>query len=514
MNLFSSIETHAQAYPDHTALVFCETRISYGQFRQAVDALSVGLRNMGVEKGDRIALFMPNCPEMIFSFYAAMKLGLINVSLNTMYQKDELEYILDDCQPALLIAHDRLMPLVETLDPITNNCIRVIQVGDGSMDARKADWDITPFSALIQAHGDDTCRTRRLDNDDEAVIAYTSGTTGFPKGAVHSHGNLLYHLEEMAKHLRIGPGDTILAALPFFQLPSFLIHPGLAVYAGATLVFMEKFTPQPFLDGIEKEAVTFFAGVPTIYQMLFDAAEDRHQALATVRFGICAGAPLSLKLRNAFENRMGLRIVHCYGSTETPLIAAFERPETLPEGVSVGPAAPHVPLRIVSPDGDVQASGEVGEIQIGAEHALKYYWNHPSATAEAIHDGWFSTGDVGRFDEDGNLHVLDRFKDMIIRGGFNVYPAEIERVLLQHPKIREAAVVGIPHERLGQVPKAWVVLEKDARLTVDDIIAFSREKLAAFKTIEAVDFVDETFFPRNAMGKIVKNNIERGTHED
>jgi long-chain acyl-CoA synthetase len=277
---------------------------------------------------------------------------------------------------------------------------------------------------------------------------------------------------------------------------------------------MKKFEPQPFLDRIVAEGVTFFAGVPTIYQMLYDEARDRRDVLRTVRFGICAGAPLSEKLRQNFETRMGLRIVHCYGSSETPLIAAFEPPQETPKGISVGRVAPYMRLRLVNTEGRIASAGETGEIQIGAEDTLKYYWKNPQATHDAIRNGWFSTGDIGRFDNDGNLHIVDRSKDMIIRGGLNIYPAEIERVLIQAAEIREAVVVGVPHKRLGEVPKAYVVLEIDGCMTANDVIALSREKLSAFKVPVEVEIVDADFFPRNAMGKIQKNKLKRGRHEN
>lgn len=510
MNIFSSIETHARQYPDHNAVVYAGKHISYQRFVQNVNALAMGMQGLGLKSGDRIALFMPNRPQLICAFYAAMKLGLVNVSLNTMLQKDELDYILGDCQPHVLIAHHSLIPVVKTLHRAELGQLRVIQVGGETSNLSGS----ISFDALIAGHAGSACETLDLDAGTDAVIAYTSGTTGFPKGAVHSHGAIVYHLDAMARHLRLGPTDTFLAALPFFQLPSFLIHAGMALHVGATLVVMEKFERQAFLDWIKKEHVTFFAGVPTIYQMLFDAAREQEAAFGGVRFGICAGAPLSIKLRTNFERRLRLRIVHCYGSTETPLIAAFERPDEEPQGISVGCVAPHVRLRLVQSDGTPAPMGAPGEIQLGAETSLKYYWNKPAATAELIRDGWFSTGDIGRLDEYGHLHIVDRSKDMIIRGGFNIYPAEIERVLLQAPEIREAVVVGVPHARLGEVPKAYVVVVKGACITEADVIALSREKLAAFKALEAVEFVDQDFFPRSAMGKILKNKIKRGKNEN
>ena len=504
MNLFQPIEKHSKQHPEKTAVIFGNRRITYAELVHGVDKAAQLFSGMGLKKGDRVALLMRNSPEMLFCFYAAIKLGLINISLNIMLQKDELDYILGDCVPKILVAHPAFLPRVKTLAGVETGRIGLVGVeAIGNADS----FELIPPADWTVAHGDQFCATADLDAATEAVIGYTSGTTGFPKGAVHSHGNIRYHLDAIAEHLRLGPADTFLAVLPFFQLPAFLIHPGLALHVGATLVIMEKFESQAFLDWIDKEDVTFFAGVPTIYQMLYDAAQDRRQLLEKVRFGICAGAPLSMKLRQNFESRMGLRIVHCYGSSETPLIAAFEHPEKKAKDVSVGTVAPHMRLRLIGAEGVVAAAGEPGEIQLGAENTLKYYWNNPEATDDAIRDGWFCTGDIGRFDKNDHLHIIDRAKDMIIRGGLNIYPAEIERMLLKVPEIREAVVVGMPDERLGEVPKAYVVIEKNAHLTAADIVALSREKLAAFKVPAAVEIVGADFFPRNAMGKIQKNAL-------
>ncbi|MFP4534021.1 MAG: class I adenylate-forming enzyme family protein, partial [Desulfobacterales bacterium] len=294
--------------------------------------------------------------------------------------------------------------------------------------------------------------------------------------------------------------------LPFFQLTAFLINAALAFHVGATVVIMEKFNPQLFVELVEKEGVTFFGGVPTIFQMLYDETRDASR-LSSFRFAICAGAPLSPRLRTDFENHLGLRIIHCYGSTETPLIAAYERPDHPPRSVSVGHTAPHVKVRLVKSDGHPAGVDEPGEIQISAENALKRYWNNPEATREAIHDGWFATGDIGKFDQEGHLYIVDRAKDMIIRGGFNIYPAEIERVLLTDPRIKEAAVIGEYHERLGEIPKAYVVPENGAQIAETDVISLTREKLAKFKVLEKVEFVSADFFPRNAFGKILKEKL-------
>jgi long-chain acyl-CoA synthetase len=505
MNLFDPIERFSKNHPEKTAIVFSGMRVSYGDFYRNVNRLSAGLKQLGLKRGDRIALLMNNCPEMMYAFYAAMKLGAISISLNAMFKKEEADYILNDATPSVLLAQSCFIPLVKQLACVKGKRLHVVVVrnGDAIPDA------FFDFESLLRDQNQKFETALNLGPEDEAVIGYTSGTTGFPKGAVHTHRNILLHLNGMSKSLGLDDNDVFLAALPFFQLTAFLVHAGLAFHVGATLVVMEKFETGPFVDLIQKEKVTFFAAVPTIFQMLYDGCQDGSSDLGSVRFAICAGSPLSIQLRTDFENKMKLRIIHCYGSTETPLIASFERPDQPPKGISVGNISPHVNVRLVKSDGSPAGVDEAGEIQIHADNALKCYWNNPEATREAIKDGWFATGDIGKIDPEGHLHIVDRAKDMIIRGGFNIYPAEIEKVLLSDPRIKDAAVVGEHHKRLGEIPKAYVVPEEGAKLTQEDVISLSREKLANFKVLEKVEFVSPDFFPRNALGKIQKAKLRQ-----
>jgi long-chain acyl-CoA synthetase len=504
MNLFESIERYSEKFPEKTAIVFSGTRVSYGALCRKVGLLSAGLERLGLKKGDRIALLMNNCPEMIYAFYAAMKLGAISVTLNVMFKKQEADYILGDATPSVLVAQSTFMPLIMQLECVRNKLLQVAIIDD----ADSTPDGMADFDGLFNDENRGIPKTLDLGPDDEAVIGYTSGTTGFPKGAVHTHRNILTHLDGMSRALGLNDKDVFLAALPFFQLTAFLVHAGIAFYVGAALVVMEKFEVEEFLRLTREEKATFFAAVPTIFQMIFDGARDRQNDFQSVRFAICAGSPLSMQLRMNFESNIKLRIIHCYGSTETPLIASFERPDRPPKGISVGNISPHVKVRLVKSDGSIAGMDEPGEIHIYAENTLKCYWNNPDATQSAIRDGWFATGDIGKIDQDGHLHIVDRAKDMIIRGGFNIYPAEIEKVLITDPRIREAVVIGEYHHRLGEVPKAYVVPEEGAQLTQEDVISLSREKLAKFKALEKVEFVSADFFPRNALGKIQKVNLK------
>lgn len=504
MNLFWSFWSSARKRPDKTALVSGSKRISYGELLRGIEELSSRMEAMGLRKGDRIGLLMKNSPEYVAAFYAAMKLGLIAVGLNVMFRESELEYILEDCAARAVVVDREFAEVLGRTRP----------VGSGRAGVLAAKEVLWPSGARARMVGCDLALSDRevalrqvVRPEDDAVIAYTSGTTGFPKGAVHTHENILAHLEGVRRHLRFQEEDVFLASLPFFQLVAFLIHPGMALHVGATVVILEKFEPGRFLEAVKAEKASVFAAVPTMYRMLDAALPEAGKDLRSVRMGICAGSPLAAELRESFEQRHSFRIVHCYGMTETALMVACEDPTVPPKGVSVGPVLPHVRVRIVRDDGTVASPQEPGEIEVGAERALRAYWRKPEETAEAIRGGWFATGDVGTFDESGNLHIVDRKKDMIIRGGFNVYPAELERVLLSDPRIAEAAVIGIPHERLGEVPKAFVVLRQAGAATREEILEFCRKHLASFKVPADVEIVGPEYFPRNALGKILKPEL-------
>lgn len=504
MHLYGSLRSSARKNPEKTALVSGSRRISYRELVWAVEDFSSKMEAMGLTRGDRIGLLMKNGLEFVVTFYAAMKLGLIAVGLNVMFRKSELEYILKDCGARVVVAEHGLADVLRETVPAARGDIALLPaeevMKEGDFRGRMATSGRAGFEdRLIEPYPGRP--------EDDAVIAYTSGTTGFPKGAVHTQSNILAHLEGVRRHLGFNEKDVFLASLPFFQLVAFLIHPVMAIYVGGTVVILEKFEPEGFLRAAKTEGVTFFAAVPTIYQMLDAATAETGRALRSVRMGICAGSPLSAELRESFEKRHSFRIVHCYGMTETALIVACEDPGAPPRGVSVGRVLPHVRVRIVREDGTPAGRAESGEIQVGAERALRVYWGKPGETADALREGWFATGDVGRFDELEHLHIVDRKKDMIIRGGFNVYPAELERVLLSDPRIAEAAVVGIPHKRLGEIPIAFVALRHPGTATSEDILDFCREHLASFKVPGEVEIVEPDFFPRNALGKIVKPEL-------
>lgn len=272
---------------------------------------------------------------------------------------------------------------------------------------------------------------------------------------------------------------------------------------------MDKFEAGTFIRSVAENRVTVFSLVPAIMQMLVDACKAEKIAFSSIRAAFTAGGMLSPALRREFENRLGLPIFNGYGSTETGLFVSLSSIDQPAKGTSAGKVLPSVGMRLVREDGSPAGLGESGEIHISGERKFVRYWNNEDATGKAIRDGWYASGDIGCFDEEGHLHIVDRKMDIIIRGGFNIYPAELERVLSQDPRIRQIVVIGAPNHRLGEVPQAYVVLEEGARITEEELLALSREKLANYKVPESVVFVTEDFFPRNALGKVMKKELRK-----
>ena len=355
-----------------------------------------------------------------------------------------------------------------------------------------------PAFATVQTNGDDT-----------AVILYTSGTTGQPKGAELSHTNMVMNARLADNLFDALEHDVHLVTLPLFHSFGQSVQMNGGFYAGATITLMARFDPDVALATMERDNVTFFAGVPTMYWALLNHPGAEKYDLAKIadnlNMSVSGGSAMPVEVMRAFEEKFKVKILEGYGLSETSPIASFNRVDRVSKPGSVGLPVWGVEIRVVDADGNDVAQGELGEIVIRGHNVMKGYYQKPEATAEAFRHGWFHTGDIGNFDEDGYLYIVDRVKDMIIRGGFNVYPREVEEVLMSHPEISLAAVVGIPDERQGEEVKAFVVLREGAATTSEEIIAWSKENMAGYKYPRLVEFRDT--LPMNATGKILKREL-------
>lgn len=341
--------------------------------------------------------------------------------------------------------------------------------------------------------------------DDTAVILYTSGTTGSPKGAELTHRNLATNVATVVETLfRVGPGDVLFGGLPLFHAFGQTCALNAAVFSGATLTLLPRFDPARALEVMRRDGATVFLGVPTMYTALLHAESPDHE-LPRLRLAVSGGSALPPEVLYAVEERFGVSVLEGYGLSETSPVAAFSPPDRPRKPGSIGVPVRGVEMDVVAEDGTPVAPGDIGEIVIRGENVMKGYWNRPEATAEAIREGWFHSGDLARTDEDGYLFIVDRKKDVIIRGGYNVYPREIEEVLYEHPAVLEAAVVGVPHAVHGEEVAAVVALRKGARTTADELRDHVRDRVAPYKYPRIVTFTDA--LPKGSTGKILKRDI-------
>jgi long-chain acyl-CoA synthetase len=447
------------------------------------------LRERGLEPGDRVGLMLPNVPYFAVIYYGILRAGGVVVPMNVLLKGREVNFYLSDPGAKHLFAwHDFAAPAREGAQAAGAEAI-VVAPGE--------------FEALLDGAPSAPEDVPRA-GDDTAVILYTSGTTGTPKGAELTHDNLRTNAATTARTLyEATEADVLLGALPLFHAFGQTCALNTAVSVGACLTLIPRFDPRKALEMIERDKVTIFEGVPTMYHGMLHADADAD--ISSLRLCISGGAAMPVEVMRAFEEKFGAIILEGYGLSETSPVASFNHPHSERKPGSIGTPIAGVEMRAVGDDGEDVPQGEVGEIAIRGENVMKGYWNRPDATADVMRGGWFHTGDMATVDEDGYFFIVDRKKDMIIRGGYNVYPREIEEVLYEHPDVLEAAVIGVPDASLGEEVGAAVVLRPGRDASPEEIRAFVKERVAAYKYPRHIWFADE--LPKNATGKVLKREI-------
>ncbi len=515
-NLAGFLENSAQSYPDRTALVLGDTRLSYPQVDGAANQVANLLVARGIKPGDKVAISCPNLPYFTIVYYGILKAGATVVPLNVLLKGREVAYHLGDSDAKAYFAFQGTPEL-----PIGQEAYDGFQAADGCEHFFVITADPTAASPIegTETFGQalagqaPTFDTVDVDDDDTAVILYTSGTTGQPKGAELRHRNMRDNAlsgKDLFGADASNP-DTYLCVLPLFHSFGQTVIQNGAFAFGGTVVMLPRFEAAPALGLMLKEKVTFFAGVPTMYWGLLGALDDTVdvKALAeNLRVAVAGGAALPVEVHHQFEERFGVTILEGYGLSETSPVASFSRHGEPVRVGSIGTPIPGVEMKLIDPESweDIKDPDGIGEIAIKGHNIMKGYYQRPDATAEAINtDGWFRSGDLGRKDADGWYYIVDRSKDMIIRGGFNVYPREIEEVLLTHPAISLAAVIGVPHESHGEEIKAFVILKPGAEATPEEIVAWGKEQMAAYKYPRLVEIVEA--LPMTATGKILKREL-------
>ncbi len=518
-NLASLLETSAEKYPDREAIVLGDTRMTYAQVNGAANMVANLLVSRGIEPGDKVALSCANLPYFSIIYYGILKAGAAVVPLNVLLKGREVAYHLGDAEAKAYFCFEGTaeLPIGKEGFAGFNEAAGCEQFFVVTVDPA-ADSPIEGAETFGQALGGQagTFDTVDTDEDDTAVILYTSGTTGQPKGAELRHRNMRDNALAGADLFGADEDnpDIALCVLPLFHsFGQTVVQNGTFAFGG-TVVMLPRFEADAALKTMAKEQVTFFAGVPTMYWGLLGALDDADvdvkELAAHLRVAAAGGSALPVEVHKEFEKRFGVTILEGYGLSETSPVASFSPFGEEVRVGSIGTPIPGVEMKLLQPDtwDEIESPDDpdaVGEIAIKGHNIMKGYYNRPEATEESIQDGWFRSGDLGRRDEDGWYYIVDRSKDMIIRGGYNVYPREIEEVLLTHPDVSLAAVIGVPHESHGEEIKAVVILNKGASVTEDELIAWGKEQMATYKYPRQVTFVDD--LPMTATGKILKREL-------
>ena len=508
-NLAVNLERSASIFPSKPALRWQDKQMSYQELNKLAGRVAFHLKQIGINQGDKVALSCPNTAEFVIAYYGILKAGGVVVPLNILFKAREVEYHLKDSDAKVFLCHqgDKTLPIAEFgkagFDQ-AEKCEHFVLMNDLTSDID------TLFKRWLE---NDACEsveeTQVVAGDDTAVILYTSGTTGQPKGAELSHTNMLTNAMSSQYLMRLEYSDTTLATLPLFHSFGQTVMMNASILTGATIVMIQRFDPLDVIEQIIEHKVSVFAGVPTMYMAILKAGqacqERSDKVKHSLRLGVSGGSSMPVETIRQFEKQFELPILEGYGLSETAPVATFNHIDGDRVAGSVGqPLCGHL-VKVTDIEGNRVAIGELGEICIKSPSVMKGYYKRPQATQESIRDGWFLTGDIGRLDDHGNLFIVDRVKDMIIRGGYNVYPREVEEVLMCHPDVEMAAVVGAPDDKLGEEVHAHVVVRELASVNAKEIQTWCRSQLADYKYPRHVYI--RTVLPMTATGKILKREL-------
>jgi long-chain acyl-CoA synthetase len=490
-NLAGVLAETAATQAGRTAVKLDDTELTYGMLDEGSARVAGMLRSKGIGPGDRVGIMLPNVPYFPVVYYGILRLGAAVVPMNVLLKAREVEFYLRDPEAKVVFAwHDFGEAATAGADAAGAEAV-LVKPGQFEELLGQAE----PVTEVVDRSGDDT-----------AVILYTSGTTGTPKGAELTHDNLLSNVETILETLiQMRDHDVVLGALPFFHSFGQTCALNAAVKAGATLTLLPRFDPDKALEIIDRDRVTIFEGVPTMYVGMLHSSRADEADTSCLRLCVSGGSAMPGEVMRTFEEKFGCTILEGYGLSETSPVASFNHPDRERKVGSIGTPVAGVEMKIVDEDGAEVERGEVGEIAIRGSNVMKGYWRKDEATADAIKDGWFHTGDMGRVDEDGYFFIVDRKKELIIRGGYNVYPREVEEVLYEHPAVAEVAVVGVPDDTMGEEVGAAVKLKDGEDVSAGELRDFAKKELAGYKYPRRIWFVDE--LPKGPTGKILKREV-------
>lgn len=463
---------------------------SYIEFDRAVNRTANMLLSYNIAKGDVVSLLLPNSAEYIIAYFACWKIGALAGPVNSLLKSEEIEWVIGNSEAKLILSEPSALADGQ-LRGLTNN-IPVI-----------TNWPPT------HAGGSDELGEIEIDTDDDAIIIYTSGTTGKPKGCLLTHANLIANARQIAEWMSFGVDDRLLTVMPLFHMNAVSVTTMTALYAGGSTVVSPKFSASRFWDIIEKYKITSFGSVATMLSMLLSrqqSAVSSQPENSSLRFAMCGSAPVPAELLKRFEETFGCLVIEGYGLSESTCRSTFNPPNENRRPGSCGQPIGNE-MKVVDDDDNEIATGELGEIVLRGPNICKAYFKNQEATEKAFRGGWFHTGDIGYRDEDGFFYIADRKSDMIIRGGENIYPREIDDVLYTHPAVEAAAVIGVPDDLYGEEVAAFVVLKNGVNVSDDELMNFCREHLADYKCPKTIGFLDE--IPKGPTGKLLKRELAK-----
>ena len=521
------LEKNAKKYPGNSAVEFFGAKLTYGQLWDQVLRLANGMKQMGVKRGTKVAIMLPNCPQCVIAYYAALWLGATVVMTNPLYVERELHHLWTDSEAQFLVILDHLYPRAEKVLPQT--AIRATIVTSIKDYLPFPLRQLYPFKArrqkLFMAVPYDGTRLLSFKKliadykpapipcaarpDDLALLQYTGGTTGTPKGAMLTHRNLLSDVVQLVAWTPdMKPGaERLLAVMPFFHVLGMTGGLNLSIYTGSTVIIVPRFEPDELIKTIKKTRPTYFPGVPAVYIALMAHPKFDTFDLTSIKVCVTGAAPMPVDVMRRFEEKTGSRIVEGYGLSEASPVTHVNPLEGVRKPGSIGLPLPGTECRIVDPEtgrSDMPV-GEVGELIVRGPQVMQGYWKREKETADTLRDGWLYTGDLATMDAEGYFFIVDRKKDMLICNGYNVYPREIEEVLYEHPKVLDAAAIGVPDAKKGEVVRVYVVPKHGEQLETDEIIAWCKAKLAPYKVPKQVQLAEA--LPKTNVGKVLRRQL-------
>ncbi len=521
------LEKTAVDFPDKTGFIYMGKKISFAGLNKMVNRFARALKDLGIKKGDKVALILPNIPQVVIANLAAQRIGAVVAMNNPLYTERELAFQLDDSDARVVVTLDLLLPRLEKIQPKAKfHAIITCHINDflpfpvkalfpfvkkemyRKIKSRKG---VYQFMDLLKRYADDKV-PNEAEWEDEAAILYTGGTTGVSKGAILTHANLSSLVQQFTAwfpEFHRGDAERLLGVYPIFHSAGYTVSQNLIIYMAWSVVLVPKPEPAIIVDMIKKFKPTFLPGVPTIFTGLLKIKEFREMDLSGVKGYFGGAAPLPRSVLNELKELHGAVINDVYGATENAALGTCMPWKGNIKIGTVGIPLPNTDMRIVDLDtGETELPpGKPGEICLKGPQVMKGYYKKPEETARVLKNGWLHMGDVGVMDEDGYLTILDRTKDMIVASGFNIYPKEIDEILLLHPKVAEACSFGVPDEYRGETLKAWIVIKPNEKLDENELTAYCRENLAAYKVPRKFRFVAE--LPKSAIGKILRREVRK-----